>query len=165
MAQGPIVLIGFMGVGKTTVGKAIANEWACLFTDLDARIETTHGPIDTLFAMHGEAHFRKLEHQALQQALELNGGVMATGGGIVTHAESAQLLKSCPHVVWLQAPFHVVLARIQADKSVVRPLADDHIQHRFQERQALYQACATHTIHTHEKSVEEIAKKIINGYR
>ncbi len=165
MAVGPIVLIGFMGVGKTSVGRAIASALGQSFLDLDEAIQLAHGPINHLFSAHGELHFRALECAALANALTSNLGVIATGGGIVTYPESLQLLKGCSQVVWLRAPLALVEERIQADAKTNRPLADTNLGTRFHHRQPLYSDCATTCIDIHRQSIEEIAQKIINGYR
>jgi shikimate kinase len=86
-----VVLIGPMGVGKTTVGKKLARALDVSFTDTDKEIVAAHGSISKIFENHGEEYFRNIESETLKKVLG-SGGVIATGGGIVTVAENRQLL-------------------------------------------------------------------------
>ncbi|GAF40730.1 shikimate kinase I [Agrilactobacillus composti DSM 18527 = JCM 14202] len=89
-----LVLVGFMGAGKTTVGQLLAQNTGFRFTDLDqAIVEIAGRPIPDIFAAEGEAGFRRRETEALAQALDQDV-IVSTGGGIVTQAQNRALLKA-----------------------------------------------------------------------
>jgi shikimate kinase len=81
MTSPAIVLIGPMGAGKTSVGKRVAKRLGLPFTDSDAAIVREHGPIETIFATHGEAHFRELEREAVADALKRAASSHSAGSG------------------------------------------------------------------------------------
>lgn len=118
----PVALVGPRGVGKTSVGRVLARILGVIFVDLDERIREHAGrTVQELFAQEGEAGFREREYQALQ---DLPGRplVVATGGGIVTHAPSRALLIERFRVVGLLASPERLAARLDADpRSVDRP--------------------------------------------
>ena len=161
----PWLLIGFMGVGKTTVGQCISQRLGCSFFDLDTHIQKQHGGISHLFETYGEAYFRGLEYDALSHSLGEGVGVISTGGGIVTHSPSYDLLQQCGRVVWLRASLETVLDRIRLDDAIRRPLADDQLHERYEDRQILYDACASFTVFVDDVTAEEVAEIIINRYR
>lgn len=113
----PLILIGPMGVGKTTLGKKLAKKLGFRFCDTDKLIEQEHGPIATIFASSGESKFRDLEHEALSSAVE-HYEVIATGGGVVTNPDNFQVLRS-GYVVYLSTTGKHMKARLIAGK---RPL-------------------------------------------
>ena len=112
--KGSIALIGFMGAGKSHVGMLIAHRLKVPFVDTDALITEQLGPIEAVFAEHGEAYFRSVERNvavaALARACTLPS-VVALGGGAVMDEDVRQALAALAHVVWLTAPVDVLLAR------------------------------------------------------
>ena len=109
-----IVLTGFMGAGKTTVGRLLAEELGWRFLDLDAHLETRAGAsVASIFADHGEAHFRRLESSALASALGQVDTVLALGGGTPEQLTNRLLLEQTPGtvVVFLDAPFETLFDR------------------------------------------------------
>lgn len=116
-----ILLIGFMGAGKSTVGPKLAARLGLPFVDLDAEIVAEQGrPIADLFAEAGEARFRELELCALSARELLPAAVVACGGGIVTRPEGRELLKRLGTVVYLRTTVAETLSRIRDKGS--RPL-------------------------------------------
>src|SRR5690625_3582634 len=100
----PIFLIGFMGSGKSTVGKAISERYHLSFVDLDEYIVKKHGmEITTIFENFGENQFRKMEHEALHEVLLKS--IIATGGGIVEQKDNISLMKEKGVIIYLYASY------------------------------------------------------------
>lgn len=142
-----VVLIGFMGVGKSHVGRALAQLLQLPFVDTDALIESQAGPIATIFAEQGEAGFRRLEREVVLAALRAAAGearVIALGGGSVADGEVRTALMQQERVAWLTAPLEVVRRRVRDDGSE-RPLAasSEALERLYAARAELYRACAT----------------------
>ncbi|WP_035186168.1 shikimate kinase [Alteribacter aurantiacus] len=156
-----IYLTGFMGAGKSTVGKLLAQKLGVGFVDLDDYIEeTSNKKIPHIFKEHGEAHFRKLETQALID-VSRKSIVISTGGGVVETKESQRIMKETGMIFFLDAPFPVLYERIFGDPN--RPLAalkKDDLQKRFERRKPLYERGAI-TIHTHGCSPYEVVQRIL----
>jgi shikimate kinase len=116
-----IVLIGFMGTGKSTVGKMLAQKFDLTFVDADVRIELKAGKmISQIFQIEGEEHFRKLEAElALELAVE-DQQVIATGGGLVLNPRNVLVFKPKSVIIALTATPQVIYERIRAEKH--RPL-------------------------------------------
>lgn len=118
-----IVLTGFMGAGKTTIGRKIADDMKIPFLDLDERIELIAGcPITEIFKKDGEETFRRMEHDVLKVVLETPGAeVISLGGGVLTNPENSQLLKeSKALVIYLKADADTIWERVKNDTT--RPL-------------------------------------------
>ena len=121
-----IYLTGFMGSGKTTVGRILANSIDYRFVDLDDAIESRAGrSIPRIFEMDGEGAFRDLERTALEETLAMDHLVVATGGGALTMRDAMDLAKSAGLVVYLAASPETIVARTQAE-SATRPLLSPH---------------------------------------
>ena len=165
-----LVLTGFMGAGKTTVGRLLADRLGWEFLDLDTYIESRTGvAVPSIFAQHGERHFRKLESQALASVLGLHNVVLALGGGTPEILTNRLLLEQTPATatVFLDAPFSVLFDRcvLQAldPGATGRPnLADPAAaEARFVERQPLYRRLAHHTIDTASLSTEQTVTALL----
>ncbi len=116
-----IVLIGFMGVGKTTIGKLLAKKLGFHFTDTDAQIVTQAGcPIPEIFTKEGEEGFRQRETTVLNALTTKQHSIIATGGGIITREENIPILKKLGYVVWLTASENEIYDRVTANSD--RPL-------------------------------------------
>jgi shikimate kinase len=122
-ARTNIVLIGFMGSGKSSVGRLIAQRLGFQFIDTDALIVERAGlPIAEIFARQGEASFREQETAVLRSLGMWNRGVISTGGGIVLREENRTLLQALGFVVWLTANEEVLFERVSRNRK--RPLLD-----------------------------------------
>lgn len=160
----PIVLLGFMGVGKTTT----ANLLDLPVYDMDQIIEERIGmSIADYFSLEGEAAFRQVETEVLKELLTLSADcLVSTGGGVVKSEENRQLLQeNMDNNVLLTASFEVAYGRISQDKQSKRPLFLQHSKDEFetiyQERMSLYQGLAGRVINTDELSPEQVARKIL----
>lgn len=118
-----VFLTGFMGCGKTTVGRLLAGRLERAFRDLDTEIEARAGcTVREIFERGGEPLFRRLEHEALAQAAGGPPAVIATGGGTVTLERNVELLASSGVTLWLDPPFAVIAERIATAGKADRPL-------------------------------------------
>src|SRR5271170_3424245 len=117
-----IVLIGMMGVGKSSIGRRLGARLGVPFVDADAEIERAAGmSIVDIFARHGEADFRSGEARVIARLLESGPQVLATGGGAVINADTRALIKAKGVSIWLSADFEVLMRRINKRKND-RPL-------------------------------------------
>lgn len=142
-----IYLIGFMGAGKTTVGRLLAEQLSVPFYDLDQLIEAAQGrSVRDIFEQAGESEFRRIERDLLAKTRFLTDAVVATGGGTFTFDENVFFIKSEGVSVFLDAPFDVIDRRI-ADKAATRPLFRDRDSAlRLYQYRARYYRMADHTI-------------------
>jgi shikimate kinase / 3-dehydroquinate synthase len=119
-----IVLVGFMGAGKTTIGKRLARRLGWGFRDMDREIEAGNGlTVAEIFARHGEAFFRAEELRVAREMARLMRHVVAAGGGAFASAETRDVLRTGAAVVWLRCDLDTLLGRIPPDGS--RPLASN----------------------------------------
>lgn len=107
-----VVLTGFMGTGKSTIGRELASVLDVAFIDTDAEIESEHGAIKEIFATHGEEHFRDLERQVATSVAAEASGVVATGGGLMLDPESQRLLVDAGRVFTLTASPDEIIKRV-----------------------------------------------------
>lgn len=108
-----VVLVGMMGVGKSTVGRRLAQRLGCGFVDADTAIEEAAGcTISEFFARHGEAEFRAGERRVIQRLLEGAPKVLATGGGAFMDAETRRCVREHGVSIWLRADIDVLLRRV-----------------------------------------------------
>jgi shikimate kinase len=160
-----IVLIGFMGTGKTAVGKRLAGILNMDFYDSDQEIEKVTGmSIAKLFNKHGEIRFRSEEKLMIEKLAKKQNAIIATGGGIVLSDECIELLKSTGFVICLTARPEVIYERVKRRNN--RPLLKkgdtyENIVTLLKEREELYQ-CADFTVDTSNMDFEEIINKILN---
>lgn len=145
---GALALVGFMGSGKTSVGRTVAEKLGLPFVDTDVAIEAQAGPIGKIFAERGESVFRQLERDVVVAAVEAAGRepcVLALGGGAVLSGDVREALGRLPHVAWLTAPPEVLWARVRAAREGRRPLAQDEVSFRrlLEERSEFYRQVAT----------------------
>ena len=159
-----ITLTGFMGSGKTTVGKVLADFLGCPFMDLDDLIVKKAGKsIPEIFAEDGEAAFRQLEARLLRQTVEKyteNTVVLALGGGAVTAPASAALLREKTVCIYLRATLETLQSRLEGE-TAGRPLADASLADRLAAREPLYEQTAHVIIDTDGLSPDEVADEII----
>lgn len=117
-----IVLTGFMGTGKTTVGRRLAERLGFDFVDTDHLIEADHGPIPLIFAEQGEAAFRAIERATATTLADRTSTVVATGGRLMLDTANAEVLGASARVFCLTAPAEVIVERVLGDGSAERPL-------------------------------------------
>lgn len=109
----PIVLVGLMGAGKTSVGRRLAEKLGIPFIDADQEIEAAAGqPIKDIFAEHGEAYFREGERRVIQRLLGNGAQVLATGGGAYMNDETRARIRAAGVSVWLKAPLPLLMKRV-----------------------------------------------------
>src|ERR1700691_450303 len=117
-----IVLVGMMGVGKSSIGRRLAARLGVPFVDADAEIEKAAGmSIADIFARHGEADFRSGEARVIARLLESGPQVLATGGGAVLNVKTRDAIRAKGVSIWLKAEFEVLLRRISKRRNE-RPL-------------------------------------------
>lgn len=155
-----IYLCGFMGCGKSTIGKHLAKHLNTAYYDLDRLIEEEAGmPISEIFAQHGEAYFRELESRVLVNSAKLGPAVIATGGGIFTNPKNGELIDPLGIVVFLNTPFSVCYRRIKGDAK--RPLAvsktRDELFELYQTRAAAYHKFSHLAIRPEEEIRQTVA--------
>ena len=160
-----IYLVGFMGCGKSSVGRALADELGWTFIDLDEDIEKCVGsPIAQIFDAQGEANFRALETEALQKRVQIARSgqpqVISLGGGAFTIEQNIELVLNHGVTVWLDAPLDVIERRIAEETH--RPLARDPVRMKklFDQRRASY-ALADYRIETGQDDPAVIVSRIL----
>ncbi len=154
-----LILIGFMGTGKTSVGMRVARSLGFPFVDTDKLIVKQAGkPIPKIFEDEGEDYFRTLETRILRECAAGEGQVISTGGGAVVREENRPLLREAGYVVWLKTSPEIIYERVKRNRNrpLLRtpdPLAT--IRELLASREALYEACADLVIQTDQLSMEE----------
>jgi len=159
-----IYIVGFMGTGKTSVGKLLAKALDREFVEMDASIEQDQSkPIAKIFAEEGEAHFRQLEKELLTQLALRSGLVVSCGGGLICDQDNLRLLKASGVIFNLAASASTIYQRIK--EHTHRPLleVDDPLK-RIEElliaRKAYYEK-ADQTIDTNNLSPQEVVESIV----
>jgi shikimate kinase len=158
-----IYLIGFMGAGKTTIGRELSARLDLPFFDLDELIESAEKmTIREIFAQQGEPYFRKRERDLLRSTRYLESGVIATGGGTFTFDENIQFIQSEGLSVHLAAPYAVCRVRASA-KAADRPLfRDDAATHDLYTSRLRYYKMADMTIEIRDRETPlEIVERLV----
>jgi shikimate kinase len=163
-----ILLIGYRGSGKSTVGVALAKKLGRPFFDTDQQIIHAQGQtIRAIFEQRGEPSFRDLETQTLQALVNGPPAVIACGGGITLRPENQQLLRQIGTSIWLRAPAEELFRRINDDaiSHDHRPPLTDHagiaeVEHLLAVREATYAAAAAWTVDVAGRTVETIVEEI-----
>ena len=164
-----VVLIGFMGCGKTTLGSRLAQMLGLKFVDMDDVIVRKAGcSIPEIFAREGEAGFRRMESQVLEELCREDHMVVSTGGGVVTVPENIPLLKALGYVVWLNPPERAIWNRVSRNRS--RPLLRtpnprETVRELLEKRQPLYAAAADLETDTKDLTPDEAAYGIAESVR
>lgn len=154
----PIVLVGPMGVGKTTVGKKLAKELETNFVDTDKVIVASHGSIDLLFAELGESGFRLIESEVLASCLS-GTGVVATGGGVVTIPANRELLSN-HSVIYLSTDGKHIPARVSKRNRPLLASGESTWESIYDKRKPLYSEVASAEVDTSGKSLSEIVAEV-----
>ena len=173
-----ILLIGFMGCGKSSIGRRVARRLRCEFLDLDREIEiAARKKIAQIFASEGEEEFRRRETHTLRRVLK-KSAVIASGGGVVTRPENRVLLAEAAtrgtNIVYLQAGPDTLAERIRRQPGK-RPLIDGpgkpldygatkrRVEELLAERAAFYEECATLVVLTDGRDFEVVVDEILQG--
>lgn len=157
------VLVGFMGAGKSSVGKALARRLGAEFVDLDDRIEAGAGrTIGEIFSLEGERAFREREREAIRDAVTVPGRVIATGGGAFLDEDSRQRLKAYAPVIFLDVSPATALKRLAGDTS--RPLLsggdrEKAVRELMERRRPAYRQ-ADFRVSTENRTAERVAEEV-----
>lgn len=161
MKSDTFVLVGPMGVGKTTVGRKLATALNTEFRDTDQIFVRRHGPISEFFATQGEERFRELERAIVDEAIG-SAGVVATGGGVVLDAANRSKLKSAT-VLYLSTDGTHMANRLKQGK---RPLIENGLadwKRIYDERRALYESVADMTLDCSGKPIKVTVEEIVEA--
>ena len=157
-----IFLIGFMGAGKSAIGKKIASNFNMEFIDMDDYIVNSENrSIDSIFSEYGEEKFREIENLTLQKLIRKQNAVISTGGGIIENIGNRKILLE-NLTIYIYSPFNDIWNRISNDSK--RPLVKkgyEYIKNLYEKREAIYRETGI-TIDTSKLSVTKSADKIIN---
>jgi shikimate kinase len=158
-----IFLTGFMGAGKTSVGRRLADRLGWPFVDLDEEIEKLAGEsVREIFAQAGEGRFRELEGHVLSEAMRKDPAVVATGGGTLTFPRNLSAARSAGLVVWLNPDFATLTRRVGGRGKEDRPLFRDEatVLALYRERLPAYALADLRVDVAPGESVEEVAARI-----
>ncbi|WP_457640238.1 shikimate kinase [Persephonella sp.] len=160
-----IYLVGFMGSGKSTVGRIIADRLKMEFVDVDSLIEKETGKsIPQIFREKGEAYFRQIEKRMLAKLTEKNKVVVSTGGGLGADRENMEKMKKTGFVVWLDVSLEEILRRTKGDTE--RPLLKqplEAVKKLYNSRKKVYALADVH-IKAEGKTPQQTAQEIIDEY-
>lgn len=160
--RGPLALVGYMGSGKTTVGRALAGDLGWELVDLDAAIAGRAGlSIPEIFAASGEPHFRELERRELAHAI---GGprerVISCGGGVVIDARNRALLQTVP-TVFLREDTDVLYRRTRGPGRPLKGTSFEDFSHRYAERLPYYEEVASLCVEPGGRPPRRVADEIV----
>jgi shikimate kinase len=162
-----IYLVGFMGAGKSTVGRALAHRLRWPFRDLDREVERYAGAtVPELIEQRGEEAFRVLEHEALERLSARPRAVVATGGGAFCRPENVELMKRTGTCVWLDPPLEVLFERVERSARS-RPLFVDRERATalFAARRSWYGQAHLHIDTTGVNDVERVVDLVVEGLK
>jgi shikimate kinase len=169
MGQANIFLVGMMGSGKSTLGRALAQRLRMPFTDTDrVLVERTGVPVTTIFEIEGEAGFRRRESAILAELADGNDQVVATGGGAVLSAENRELMRRAGTVIYLRARVDHLWERTRHDPS--RPLlatADPRatLELILEVRDPMYREAAHVVVDTGLQSASTLVSRVVSALR
>lgn len=164
--MGNIVLIGFMGSGKSSIARELAKKMNLKVMEMDNDIEREEGrSITDIFAEEGEGYFRALETSYLERAQGKNNKIISTGGGVITKEENVKLLHNIGTVVFLQADIAHIMNNVKGDTK--RPLLQEEdveakVSAMLEEREPKYLSAADVIIQTSGKPIKNIVDEIIS---
>lgn len=165
MAQKRIYLVGFMGAGKTTVGRRLAKRLGWKFIDLDEEIERREGrAVAEIFKEHGERHFRDLERACLKELSSSPHSVIAMGGGAFIEPDNRELAGKTGLTVWLKVSFAKIGARVKIDGTRPNFTDPEKAERLYHSREPHYAQARLH-ISTDEGSPDSIVEEIIGVLR
>jgi shikimate kinase len=157
-----VVLVGFMGAGKSSVGRILARRLGRCFVETDEMITATEGrPIPEIFAERGEAHFRALEDEAVRLLALKRGDVIATGGGLPCREGLPEALRAIGTVVWLSGEFAALYERALrgGDRPMLHGRTREQAEALYESRKPFY-AKADVTVDTTTLSPDQVAAQV-----
>lgn len=164
-----IYLIGMMGVGKTSIGRALAEDLQLDFYDSDHEVEKRTGAnISWIFDLEGESGFRQRETKVIAELTKLVGVVLATGGGVILNPENRKALATNGVVIYLHAALDDLLERTGRNQNrplLINPDPRGILEKLLKQREVLYREIADLVYDTSNKSVIEIAQQIEKDLR
>ena len=167
-ADANLYLVGFMGTGKSTVGRQVARQMGFEFVDSDHEIERRQGkPVSQIFAEQGEAKFRALEREFIEHGHPAKKCVVSCGGGLVVPPGMLELLRSRGVVICMHAPIETILKRTM--HATHRPLLqvedpEQRLRELYAQREELYRRTGTMVL-TDKRPLREIATHVLRVYR
>jgi shikimate kinase len=167
LGRRPIVLIGMMGAGKSSIGRRLAQRLSLSFVDADVEIETAAGmTIPEIFSNYGEPYFRRGEARVIARMLDGGARVLATGGGAYMNADTRAAIRQKGISVWLKADFDVLMRRIKRRATTDRPMLQDdpaqRVRHLMDERYPVY-AEADVTVISRDVQHDTIVNEIVEA--
>lgn len=169
MARGNVFLVGMMGSGKTTLGRALAQRLELPFTDTDrVLVDRTGVPVATIFEIEGEEGFRRRESMVLAELAEGDARVVATGGGAVLSAANRELMRAHGTVVYLRARLDHLWERTRHDSSrplLATPDPRATLAALIQVRDPLYREAAHIVVDTGSQSATTLVSRVVAALR
>jgi shikimate kinase len=166
LGRRPIVLIGLMGAGKSSIGRRLADKLELPFVDADHEIEIAASKsIPEIFADHGEAYFREGERRVIARLMENGAQVLATGGGAYMNAETRAMIAERGVAVWLKAELDLLMKRVakRGDRPLLKNGDPEAVMRRLMaERYPVY-AEADLTIESRDAQHGEMVNEVIRG--
>ncbi|WP_353894574.1 shikimate kinase [Proteinivorax hydrogeniformans] len=158
-----IVLVGFMGAGKTTVGKILASKISYKLYSTDKLIAgKENASIASIFEQRGERYFRHIEHQVVKELASKNGGcIIDCGGGIVENKDNMRILKEYGAIVWLKCSLQDINRRIDGEGRPLFQQGGNAVKELYKRRTHLYQKWADYTVDAEEGPLE-VAEQILS---
>lgn len=162
-----VILIGFMGSGKTTIGKIISDKKNMRFIDMDLEIEKMENKkINQIFSENGEKYFREKESSLLKQLCSLKNSVISTGGGIIENEFNIEILKKQPYVIWLDANEDTIENNVKNEIEKRPKLKEDDnlklsIKNLLNKRYDKYKESANIRVNVNNKNVDQVVSEIL----
>lgn len=162
-----IILIGFMGSGKTTVGKLIASKKNMQFIDMDLEIEKLEKKtINQIFSENGESYFRKKEKEILSYVCSLENVVISTGGGIIENNDNIEILKKQECVIWLDGNVDTILNNLKNEIDKRPKIKETNnleksIKELLNRRYNKYEEASNIIVNINDKNVEQVVSQIL----
>lgn len=157
-----IYLVGFMGSGKSTVGRLLAEKLNMRFVDIDKEVEKSKGmSIREIFQKFGEDYFRNLEKEKLREFLRRSGFIVSTGGGLGADIDIMNLMREDGKVIWIRADIQTILDRCKDDtKRPLLKLPKDKLLELFKKREKVY-SLAHITVDSDKKTPIQVFQEIV----
>lgn len=162
-----IILIGFMGSGKTTVGMQLSKKISLEFIDMDLEIEKESGiSISEMFKLYGESYFRKKEVNLLNELLKKDNIIISTGGGIIESEEVINIINCENCVIWLDASEDTIINRLESELDKRPKLKNNKnleftIKNLMKSRYKKYKRAANIRINVDGKNIDEVVGEIL----